>query len=290
MNSKNKNPLTKNSALTDPEQVRQSIEKAKHPWVKAKLEEIFELSLKLVEEFDGQNYAVYTSDDFTRKSIPVMEAMASQKQGKKLFLGVVSNSLVGVANKMSFFWWTPTRLMSKNDLKMMSAHVETLKARLAQNDMENNAVAEAESNEWNHIEEEGFIEGADIDEFSASDGETEKIITSIAQKKFNESLVITPAPSDDNGNSDLPVPTPMSSTPKPTVDQRQTQSQKQLLNELRRSRIEQGRLERQDSLADARRSWSSLLQNADDEEPDQNMLRLNLSFKNTGGISYKLYM
>ena len=71
--------------------------------------EIFELSLKLVEEFDGQNYDVYTSDDFTRKSIPVMEAMASQKQGKKLFLGVVSNSLVGVANKMSFFWWTPTR-------------------------------------------------------------------------------------------------------------------------------------------------------------------------------------
>ena len=270
--------------MTDPAQVRQSIEKVKHLWTKAKLNEIFELSLSLVEEFDGQHISVYETDDFARKCIPVLDAMTSQKTGKKLFLGITSNALVGIANKMNFFWWTPTRLMSRNDLQLMAAHVETLKMRLAKcdNPEENVATEDIEDEEENVAQL--LNKSVIIDDFDSSDGETGDVMAQLAQIEFDKSQN-QPCSSDDNGNviSNLPVPKPMTSTPHKFPE---PESQKKIHQILRRSKIEESRIMRQESIQEEKPEFK-LGDDEDEPEEIQPRLQLQMSFKQTqGGISY----
>ena len=237
-----------------------------------------------MEEFDGQPIAVYDSDNFIRKSIPVLEAMASQKTGKKLFLGVVSNALVGVTNSMSFFWWTPTRLMSKKDLNMMSAHVDKLKARLQAETTP--SVADV-VDETVHTNVSNELEVAVIDDFTSSDGETDDLMAQLVQNDLDQSQMLGICLTDDNGNTEsLPTPKPMTSTPKVSSP---PMSQKKVLQELRKSWTEKGRMERQGSYADVKKNLNSMLEEKDDEDEIQNRLQLQMSFKNQpGGINYNL--
>ena len=293
--------------MTDPNQVRQSISKVKHPWTKAKLTEIFELTLPLVEEYDGQGFAAYDSDDFARKCIPILEAMITQKTGKKLFLGLISNALVGITNTMSFFWWTPTRLMGKKDLQLMSNHLEQLKERLQKSAIENvtvatsslnisndqsvaersQEIAEIEKN-WEQIRDNALIteENAHvIDDFDSSDGETDMAMAKIQTEAINSSLEQN-CSQDDNGNmniSFLPRPSTKTSTPKTEV---KPPSQKRILQELRRSIVEKTRFERQDTISDSRASWASLLKENESDDENEKCLHLQISLKNTGGINY----
>ena len=271
--------------MTDPDQVRQSIDKVKHPWTKTKLNEIFNLSLSLVEEFDGQHFSVYESDDFIRKCIPVLDAMTSQKTGKKLFLGLTSNALVGIANKMNFFWWTPTRLMSRNDLQLMAAHVDTLKAKLAANSYPHLQCVATDSAGADQEEIVDLLnDTAVVDDFDSSDGETGDVMAQLAQIEFDKSQN-QPCSQDDNGNvvNQLPIPKPMTSTPQKVE---QPVSQKKIHQALRRSRIEESRIMRQESIQEEKPEFK-LDEAVDDANDIQPLLHLQMSFKHQqGGINY----
>ena len=233
------------------------------------------MSLKLVEEFDGQSFEVYETEDFIKKSLPVLEAMSTQKTGKKLFLGIASNAIVGIANSMSFFWWTPTRLMSKKDLSLMTAHVVSLKAKLVKLQKSEKVNAKNVATDTDGLEE--FIN----EQCFSTDDETEAIMAEIVEEEHNSSII---AENDDNGNQ-LPVPKPSQSTPK-LLSSCQP-SQKLIWKEIRQANVEQCRISRQGSLAESSQNLSTLMDAAEDETAEK--LRLTLSFKNPGGINYIFY-
>ena len=293
--------------------MRKSIASAKHPWVREKLTTIFELSLDLVEEYEGQAFVVYHSDEFARKSLPVLEAMCNQKTGKKLFIGIVSNALVGITNTMSFYWWTPTRLMSKNDLQYMAQHVVQLKNRLAKShvdavpaimsdkaigtndiddDTDNSVVVIEElpvdTMEVNVDENDGFS-SSDDDNFmqlakTKSTSDTIDIAPAVAADDNGNEILndfdatnITPAVmADGNGNELLPKPKATTSTPKPPVAPL-AMSQKAITKTHRRLMVENSREERKRSLNDSRMSWKSMLDSEEEEEAEISAtLRLTL--------------
>ena len=282
--------------MTTPDQVIKSINATKHLWVKAKLQEIFQLSLPLVEEFEGQDFSVYQSDHFARKSLPVLEAMCKQKTGKKIFIGVVSNALVGITNTMSFFWWTPTRLMSKNDLQYMTRHVENLKARLAEstNNSSANASLVLDKSVGTHDiilvgENDENVEEhkVNVDDFESSDGEIADIMEDIVIKDFNKSKLGPVCSSDGNGNDILPKPNATTSTPKAAAVVQP--SQKKLTQEHRQSMMEKARIDRRSQLENSKLNWKSMLESSEDEkesEAPESCLRVNITLKNKtpGGI------
>ena len=312
MCSKHNSTSTKNHllALTNPDQVRKSIASTKHPWVKEKLTQIFELSLDLVEEYEGQAFVVYHSDEFARKSLPVLEAMCNQKTGKKLFIGIVSNALIGITNTMSFYWWTPTRLMSRNDLQHMAQHVVQLKNRLAKNHVDKLPVVMVDKavnvvEDEDEDEETACIDVEPVDTmeanvtegdgFSSSDDENFLQLSKV-KTDFEAADIVPAVEADGNGNDIMPKPKATTSTPKAAIVAKPP-SQKAITRLHRLSMMESSREDRRSSLNESKLSWKSMLQ-SDDEDDEipavTNTLRLTMRLspnhpeENSGGINYNL--
>lgn len=260
----------------------------------------------MVEEYEGQAFVVYYSDDFARKSLPVLEAMCNQKTGKKLFIGIVSNALVGITNTMSFFWWTPTRLMSKNDLQYMAQHVAQLRNRLAKNHTDPLPLTLVDKAVGNDEDDTGDTEStpadmsietleANVHEDGFSSSDDEHFMQLNRMKSDFDATNITPAAvavADGNGNEIMPRPKATTSTPKaPTVANQP--SQKALTRLHRQSMMESSREDRKKSLNDSKLSWKSMLQSDEETDEDDNMantLRLTLRLspnhaENSGGIN-----